>query len=124
MLFFSPSKRWTFLSRRSRSWSVRPRASPILMPARNKSRMRARSRVWWITERSFLTSLGAIALGSASGSLNLIVFFRAVPGMSSCSIRKWRNAMTKAMRVFTVEILSPRLLGRVYHRITFGHGYF
>ena len=108
MLFFSPSKRWTFLSLISRSFNLSPKASPIRMPVRKSRRIRARSRMSSITERSFLTSAGFMARGRASGSFSLMPRFRRDPEMTSCSIRKCRKAIMQASLVRTVEIRNPR----------------
>ena len=98
----------TFFSARSMSFIVRPRTSPIRMPVRKRRRIKARSRVSWITSMSFLTSLGAMARGSVSGSFSLIRFFNSDGERISCSMRKWRKAMTETIRVLTVEMYMPR----------------
>ncbi len=108
MLFFSPWKRWTFRSCISRSFNRSPRASPIRMPVRKSRRIKARSRVSSITERSFFTSAGCMARGRTSGSLSLILRLRRERGMRSCSIKKCRKAIMQASRVRTVEIRNPR----------------
>ena len=62
------------------SLSVRPSASPILMPVLKSSRMRARSRVLSITERSLRTSLGVHRAGKRVGELEPDRFFQGTPG--------------------------------------------
>ena len=70
------------------SFIVRPRTSPIRMPVRKRRRIKARSRMSWITSMSFFTSLGFMARGSVSGSFSLILFLNKDGERISCSMRK------------------------------------